>query len=284
MEPRDYGRIARSLEPLHALGYFSPDVEEALVGAGLRKGRTAYFASRSAAMGRVGAGVVAATFYNFHPALVAKCVPAAWDQIAPEDAVAARYRGIDASYHRLLGAEVLASPEVAEAAELARQASEGCTAPGRPLYAGHADLAWPTEPHLVLFHALTLLREHRGDGHVAALLAASLSGLEALVTHCATGKGFVPVVAQFTRGWSDEEWAAATAVLVERGLLSPEGGLTDAGRDLRREVEAATDQMAAEPWVHLGAEGALRLAELGQPLVARALENGAFPDGVFAAG
>ncbi|MBB6628434.1 hypothetical protein H5V45_13990 [Nocardioides sp. KIGAM211] len=282
MEPRDHGRIARSLEPLHALGYFSPDVEEALVGAGLRKGRTAYFASRAAAMGRVGAGVVTATFYNFHPGLVAKCVPAAWEQATPEEALAARLRGIDKSYRRLLGDDVLASPEVAEAAALARRASEGCTAPGRPLYAAHADLPWPEEPHLVLFHALTLLREHRGDGHLAALLAAGLSGLEALVTHCATGKGFVPAVAQLTRGWSDEEWAAATAGLVERGLLTPEGGLTDAGRDLRRHVEAETDRMAAAPWVHLGDEGALRLAELGQPLVARALANGAFPDGVFA--
>jgi len=284
MEPRDFGRIARSLEPLHALGYFSPDVEEALVGAGLRRGRTAYFASRSAAMGRVGPGVVAATFYNFNPALVAKCIPAAWDQITPEDAIAARYRGIAASYQRLLGADVLTSPEVAEAAVLARRASEGCTAPGRPLYAGHADLPWPTESHLVLFHALTLLREHRGDGHIAALLAAGLSGLEALVTHCATGKGFVPAVAQFTRGWSDEQWAAATASLVDRGLLTSQGGLTAAGRDLRREVEAATDAMGAAPWVHLGDNGALRLAELGQPLVVRALENGAFPEGVFSKG
>ncbi len=281
MEPRDFGRIARSLEPLHALGYFSPDVEEALAGIGLRRGRTPYFASRSAAMGRVGPGVVAATFYNFNPTLVAKCIPAAWDQVTPEDAIAARYRGIDASYQRLLGADLLASPEVAEAAALARRATEGCTAPGRPLYAGHADLPWPTSPHLVLFHALTLLREHRGDGHIAALLAAGLSGLEALVTHCATGRGFLPEVAQFTRGWSDEQWAAATASLVDRGLLTVDGGLTDAGRDLRHEVEAATNALGAEPWVHLGDDGAMRLAELGRPLVTKALENGAFPEGVF---
>ena len=266
------------------MGYFSPDVEEELVGAGLRRGRTAYFASRSAPMGRVGPGVVTATFYNFNPALVARCIPAAWDRTTPEDAIAARYRGIDASYRRLLGADVLASPEVAEAAVLARRASEGCTAPGRPLYAGHADLPWPTESHLVLFHALTLLREHRGDGHVAALLAAGLSGLEALVTHCATGKGFVPAVAQLTRGWSDEQWAAASASLIDRGLLTPEGGLTAEGRDLRRAVEVETDAMGVAPWMQLGDEGALRLAELCRPLVATASENGAFPEGVFSKG
>ena len=138
---------------------------------GVRKGRGAYFASRSAPMGRVGAGTVAATFYVFNPTLVAHFIPAAWEAAGPEDVVAARYRGVSAAWRRLLGEETLASAEVAEAAELARTAAAGCTVAGRPLYAGHADLAWPDEPHLVLFHALTLLREHRGDGHVAALTA-----------------------------------------------------------------------------------------------------------------
>jgi len=282
MDPRVAGRTARLLEPLHALGYFVPEVEAELVALGLRAGRMSYFASRSAPMGRVGAGTVTATFYVFNPSLVAHFVPACWDVATPEAVTAARYAGITAAYQRLLGKDALGSPEVAEAAELARGASGGCAAAGRPLYAAHADLAWPTEPHLVLFHALTLLREHRGDGHIAALLNAGLSGLEAQVSHVATGRGFTVPAAQATRGWKPEEWEEAVAALSARGLMTPEGGLTDEGAALRTSVERATERMAAGPWDALGEDDTARLHALAEPLVAGALARGAFPAGVFA--
>lgn len=282
MDPRLAGRAARSFEPLHALGYFAPEVDAEVSAAGVRKGRGTYFASRSAPMGRVGGGPVAATFYVFNPSLVAHFIPAAWETASPEDVVAARYRGVSAAYARLLGEETLASDEVREAADLARTASAGCTVAGRPLYAAHADLAWPDEPHLALFHALTLIREHRGDGHVAALIGAGLSGIEALVTHTATGKGFTQPAAQATRGWSDEEWAAAVAALAERGLVSSEGELTDEGRALRTSIERRTEESAVSSWDALGEAGTQRLAELCHPLVVTALTNGAFPAGVFA--
>ena len=143
MDPRDAGKVARSLETLHALGYFAPEVEAELTGLGLRKGRMCYFASRSAPMGRVGPGTVAATFYVFNPDLVAHFLPAAWDAADPADVVAARYRGVSAAWRRLLGDDLLASDAVAEAAELARRAALGCTVSGRPLSAAHADLPWP---------------------------------------------------------------------------------------------------------------------------------------------
>jgi len=282
MDPRVAGRTARLLEPLHALGYFVPEVEAELVALGLRAGRMSYFASRSAPMGRVGAGTVTATFYVFNPSLVAHFVPACWDVATPEAVTAARYAGITAAYQRLLGKDALGSPEVAEAAELARGASGGCAAAGRPLYAAHADLAWPTEPHLVLFHALTLLREHRGDGHIAALLNAGLSGLEAQVSHVATGRGFTVPAAQATRGWKPEEWEEAVAALSARGLMTPEGGLTEEGAVLRTSVERATERMAAGPWDALGEDDTARLHALAEPLVAGALARGAFPAGVFA--
>ena len=282
MDPRVAGRTARLLEPLHALGYFVPEVEAELVALGLRAGRMSYFASRSAPMGRVGAGTVTATFYVFNPSLVAHFVPACWDVATPEAVTAARYAGITAAYQRLLGKDALGSPEVAEAAELARRASGGCAAAGRPLYAAHADLAWPTEPHLVLFHALTLLREHRGDGHIAALLNAGLSGLEAQVSHVATGRGFTVPAAQATRGWKPEEWEEAVAALSARGLMTPEGGLTEEGAVLRTSVERAPERMAAGPWDALGEDDTARLHALAEPLVAGALARGAFPAGVFA--
>ncbi|WP_148611989.1 SCO6745 family protein [Nocardioides rubriscoriae] len=276
------GRTARTLETLHALGYFAPEVDAEVAALGVRTGRSTYFASRSAAMGAVGAGPVAATFFVFNPALVAKLVPAVWEAASPADVVAARLRGIDAAYRRLLGDEILDSPEVAEAAELTRTAVAGCDPAGRPLYAGHADLDWPQAPHLALWHGLTLLREYRGDGHVAALLAHGLTGLEALVTHTATGKGFTEPAAKLTRGWSDEQWAGAVASLAARGLMTDDGRLTAAGEEQRVSIEAATDQLAVAPWATLGEEGRARLKEIGKPLVMTALAAGAFPEGVFA--
>jgi len=282
MDPRVAGRTARLLEPLHSLGYFAKEVEAELTSIGLRKGRMAYFGSRAAPMGPVGGGTVAATFYVFNPSLVHHFVPACWKAASPEEATAARYAGISAAYERLLGADTLRSPEVAEAADLARSAVAGCTVEGRPLYAAHADLAWPAEPHLMLFHALTLIREHRGDGHIAALLSAGLSGLEAQVSHVATGRGFTVPAAQATRGWTPEEWSGAVAALGTRGLMTADSELTDEGGALRSSIERATEVMAVGPWDVLGGDRTERLRALCEPLVARALANGAFPADVFA--
>ena len=282
MDPHSSGRTARSLETLHALGYFVPEVEEEVTALGVRRGRGAYFASRSAAMGRVGPGPVAATFFVFSPSLVAHFVPACWEAATPEDVIAARYRGVDAAYRRLLGQEVLDSPEMAEAAGLARTAAGACAPEGRALYAAHADLPWPEAPHLALFHALTLVREHRGDGHVATEVSHGLSGLESLVTHTATGTGFTVPAAQATRGYSGEEWDACAADLHRRGLLAADGSLTEQGQALRTSVETATDELGHAPWAALGDEGADRLRTLGRPWVKQMVAGGVFPAGVLA--
>ncbi|UOX86144.1 hypothetical protein MUY14_30865 [Amycolatopsis sp. FBCC-B4732] len=277
----DEKRFKSAFDSLHALAYFAPEVDEALTGAGLRPGRMPYFAGRSAAMGAVGPEVVAATFYNFNPEVVARVIPRAWTLATPEQVLEARVDGVDKALTRLLGDHVK-SDEVAEAAELAREAAAGCTAEGRPLYAAHAGLGWPGESHLVLWHAVTLIREYRGDGHIAALVLNGLSGVEALVTHVATGRGFLTATAKLTRGWSDEQWAAAEARLVERGLLDAESLLTDEGAAVRDRVEVATEAAARGPWEHLGAERTARLEELCRGLSRLVVEAGAFPDGVFA--
>jgi hypothetical protein len=275
-------RCHRVLEPLHAMSYFAPETEERLTGVGLRPGRMCYFAGRAAPLGAVGPGVVAATFFNFNPELVARHIPRAWTLTTPERVIAARFDAAGAALRRLLGDDVAGSAEVAEAAELAREAAEGCVPEGRPLYAGHADVDWPTEPLLVLWHAVTLLREYRGDGHIAALVGAGLNGLTALVTHTATGRGFLPPAAMATRGWSEEQWAAAAEHLRTAGLLGADGALTEEGRRLRERIEDATDLAAAAPWARLGAEKAGRLHELGRALSRRAVGAGAFPASVFA--
>ncbi|MDQ0377170.1 SCO6745 family protein [Amycolatopsis thermophila] len=274
-------RCHRVLEPLHSFVYFAPEAEQALTAAGLRPGRMGYFASRSAPMGRVTADVVAATFYNFNPELVARHIPRAWTLAEPSRILEARLSAADAGLRRVLG-ELVTSPRLAEAAELAREACEACTVEGRPLFAGHAGLAWPSEPHLVLWHAATLLREYRGDGHIAALVGHGLGGLAALITYTATGKGFLLPVAKASRGWSDEQWDAGVADLREQGLLDEEGRLTAEGTVLRESVEEQTNASAVAPWRRLGAEKAARLHDLARELARTAVANGAFPDGVFA--
>lgn len=284
---RDHGaeiaaQCHRALDSLHSMIYFAPEAEEKLTATGLRPGRMTYFASRSAPMGAVGPGTVVATFYNFSPELVARHIPRAWTLASPETVVEARFAAADAVLRARLG-DAVHSAEVAEAAELAREASAACTPEGRPLYAAHADLDWPEEPHLVLWHAVTLLREYRGDGHIAALVAHGVDGLSALLTHTATGRGFTEEAARATRGWSEERWSAAAERLRDRGILGADGTLTEEGRRLRERVEVATDDATAAPWSALGADKAQRLRELGRGLSRIVVAAGVFPGGVFAA-
>ncbi|MCX4843841.1 hypothetical protein [Streptomyces sp. NBC_00893] len=277
LPPRAGRRCHNAINPLHSTVYFSPDLGKELGELGIDDPNAAYFAARSAAMGAVGPGAVTAAFYNFNHDLVARHLPAVWSVAAPQAALDARLRAADTTLRRLLGEEVIASPELAEAAGLALRAAEGCTRHARPLYAAHADLPVPEEPHLAYWHAGTLLREHRGDGHLAALLTAGLDPLEALVSHTATGKGMSPRWVLTTRGWRRDDWDAARERLRGRGLLDAEGELTEAGVALRAELEEATDRMDAAPYEHLGAEGVERLTELGRGFLFTAASAGAFP-------
>ncbi|PPS73242.1 MULTISPECIES: SCO6745 family protein [Streptomyces] len=277
LEPRAGRRCHNVLNSLHATHYFSPDLGRELGAVGVTDPRAVNFAVRAAAFGPVGAGAVTAAFYNYKYELVARYVPAVWETATPGQILAARTRAVDATLHRLLGAEALASAEMAEAARLALRAAEACSRGARPLYSAHADLPVPEEPHLAYWHAATLLREHRGDGHLAALMSAGLDGLEAMVTHTATGKGMTPRWVCATRGWSRDEWDAATDRLRGRGLLDASGDLTEEGGALRREIEDETDRLDRAPYEHLGPEGVTRLTELGGVFAQAALEAGAFP-------
>jgi hypothetical protein len=276
------GRVHRRLEPLHSHVYFAAETDEHLTATGLRPGRMVYFAGRAAAMGAVGPGVVTATFFNFAPAIVARHIPRAWGLAAPELVLAARHEAARSSLTRLLGGpEVADGAEVRELAGLLHEACAALTPEGRPLYAAHADLPWPADPVLQVWHGVTLLREHRGDGHIAVLVRHGMSGLEALVTHTLTGRGFLRPAAQATRGWSDDEWTAAVEALTERGLVAGEG-LTEDGVQLRTALERETDELSAAPFAALGAARTQRVGELAGALTGRLLANGAFPAGVLA--
>jgi hypothetical protein len=255
----------RTLEPLHAITYFAPEPGEEYAAAGLKGGMRQYFAVRSAPMGKVPVEVVIATFYNFAPYLIAQAIPSAWDDVTPEALTAARYVGADRVYQRVLGADLLAGAEMAEAAALARTATEVLGVEGRALYAGLAALPWPEPAHLQLFHAVTLLREHRGDGHIAALVLARLDPVEALVTHLSVGEGMLYDMVRATRGWNDEDWNAGVARCHARGLTDANGTVTEAGQALRDQIEAQTNAVDAAPYLHLGTEQTERLRELTRP-------------------
>ncbi|MEU9232363.1 SCO6745 family protein [Streptomyces subrutilus] len=266
-----------AINPLHSTVYFSPDTPKEFAGLGITHPVAVNLAARSAALGAVGAGTVTAAFYNYRHDFVARHLPAVWDTAAPEKVLAARLRAADATLRRLLGEEAIESPELAEAADLAMRAAEACTRHARPLYSAHADLPVPEAPHLRLWHATTLLREHRGDGHLAALLIAGLDPLEALVSHTATGKGMTPKWLKASRGWEQSDLDAAADRLRARGILDAGGELTEEGKAVRESLETDTDRLDAAPYEHLGAPGLARLAELGGGFVLKAVTAGAFP-------
>ena len=276
MEPADARRMWRALEPYHGAIYFAPEGAEEYAAVGLEPGMMGYFASRSAALGPVPAEVVIATFFNFNPDLVRSVIPRAWTLASPEAIIAARMRAADRSLRRMLGDGVVEGNEVAEAAMLARTASEGCFPAGRPLHAAHAALPWPDEPHLALWHAVSLLREFRGDGHIAALVASGIDPLTALVLHGGTGE-VPPAILRATRQWPEEEWDARANDLRSQGILDAQGMLTEEGKALRQGVEDTTDVIALAPWDHLAADGCARLRELGKDLSRAIVAAGGIP-------
>ena len=259
--PAQARRLWHLLEPLHAVLYYAPEVfeEAGALGLSTEDRWPSYFPFRAAPLGPVDARVVTSAFYSFAPSMVTRYVEAGRKTVTPEAALEARLRGMDRAYRTLFG-DRIDSPELVEAAALARRAAEAAQTAGRPLAAANAALEWPSAPHLQLWHAATILREHRGDGHLAALLTAGLDPTEALVSFAAIGAASVERFE--SRGWTPGEWAAAHDRLAAGGLVEADGTATEAGRDLRRRVEQDTDRLALGPWQALGAEATERLAGL----------------------
>ena len=268
-------RLWRLLEPYHALTYFAPESRRAFGAAGLRGFWMGYFAGRSAPMGPVGPALVTATFFNFAPAMVARSIPDAWSFATPASVLDARLAAIDETLGRLLGPTV-GDRTVARAADLAVAAVGEADGAGRPLFAANAALGAPGPAHLALWWAATCLREHRGDGHVAAATLAGLDGCEVHVTLVAAG-ALTRQVLQPNRGWTDDEWDGAVERLRLRGWLDAEGGLTGPGRRARARLEEDTDRLAAAPWRRLGRQAAEELAGLLEPVAGAVLAAGEIP-------
>ncbi|MEH0467526.1 MarR family transcriptional regulator [Streptomyces sp. B21-097] len=267
-------RMFELLEPICLVTYVAQECNEELAALGHRTYWDGYFASRAAPLGRVPAQVVHAAFYSFADGEAARHIPSAWETIPPEASVAARERGSAASLRRILGGEQAGSPGLVRAADLATKAATSAPTQGRVMFAGMRTLPVPGDPVARLWHSATTLREHRGDGHVAALVGARIGGTEAHLLD-ALARGIDPPES-FGRvhHLPKARLAAAMDGLRRRGLVDAEGRFTDAGREIKQRVEALTDELAAPPYDALSpAELDELVAEL-EPLAATLVAAG----------
>ena len=242
-------RLHRLVEPIHLVTYFCDEPTDALMALGLRNYWDGYFAGRAAPLGRVPAGVVHAVFYNFADGEVARHIPRVWDSATPEEALAARERGSVAALRRILG-DLADAPGLARAADLAATAATSAPTEGRILYAALRTLPLPEEPVARLWHAATLLREHRGDGHIAALVAEGIGGTQAHVLHALSEN--IPAE-KFGRihHLAADRLASVVDGMRARGLIDASGWLSDAGRTAKERIESVTDDLAASAYSSL---------------------------------
>lgn len=244
MTPSLARRLFELVEPVALVTYQADEPTEAVMALGFDDMWDAYFAGRAAPLGRdVPAAVVHALFYNFADGEVARHIPRVWDTVTPEAADAARRQGSVAALRRILG-DLADAPGVARAADLLTKAGTSARPEGRALYAAVRTLPVPTDPLARLWHGANLLREHRGDGHVAALVTAGVGGTEAHVLH-ALSVGLP--AEQFGRvsHLPRARLAAVVDGMRARGLVGADGWLTAAGRRTKERVEARTDELAA---------------------------------------
>jgi hypothetical protein len=267
-------RLWAALEPIHGVVYFAPGVRDAGKSIGLRGFWMTYFAFRAAPFGPVGAGAVVATFAGFEPSMVFKALPDAWSRATPEACLAARSAvSVDA-----LRSAGVAEDACAEATSALAPVAASLDPTGRALYAANSELALPDDPVAALWQLATTLREHRGDGHVAALLAAGVTGLEALLLQVGAGK-FPAELMRSVRGWSEQDWAAAAKALRSRGVLGEDGRLTAWGREFLDAIEERTDERAWTGGLSaLGENGVERVLTTLRPSVQALWQSKILPD------
>jgi hypothetical protein len=252
-ETQSSRRLARRLfgltEPIAMVLYAAPEPTAEVMALGYRNYWDTYFAGRAAPLGRVPAEVVHAIFYNFADGEVARHIPHVWDIATPEAVLAARERGAAAAVRRIL-ADLTDSPGVARAADLATLAATSARFEGRPLFAAHRTLPIPDEPVARLWHAANLLREHRGDGHVVALVSEGIGGLESHALH-AVSQGMPAEKFGRIHHLPAATLANLSAGMRARGLLDEAGRITESGRATKERVEGLTDDLAAPAYQSL---------------------------------
>lgn len=260
------------IQPVHSFIYFAPEpaAEYAALGYTIDAG---YFAGRGAALGPVSAEVVTATFFNFCPRKVAAGTPADWTRADTDAIQQARYRAVGAALDRLAPG-ALSGDQITEATELCQRMCDGIGYEGKPLSAGNRSAALPDDPMVRLWQLLAVIREWRGDAHVAVLCAEPLTALEALALE---GSRSLPVsLLKATRGWSEDEWATTVDRLASRGLVTADGALTEAGNQLRDGIEDRTDRANLPLFETIGEDASTRLHDLLVPLRTAIVESGGF--------
>jgi hypothetical protein len=272
--PTTARRLHELFEPICMVTFHADECNDELAALGHRTYWDGYFASRAAPLGLVPAEVVHAAFYNFAEGEVARHIPSSWATIPPEASVAARVRGSAASLRRILGAERTASPGLVRAADLMTKAATSAPIEGRMMYAGLRTLSVPSDPAARLWHAATMLREHRGDGHIAALLGERIGGTESHVLS-ALASGIYPAES-FGRihHLPKQRLAAVMAGLRERGLIGADGRFTHAGRQTKQRIEDRTDELAMAPYDALSAAELDELVAEVEPMTAILLAAG----------
>lgn len=270
-------QLARALhgviEPLYAIAYFADECTAAYEQLGLEPKGQGYVAGRACVLGAVGPAPTAAIFYNFNPGLIQHALPGAWEITTPEAVLEARATAMEAFFTRVQ----LPTEGRAEATALAAEAGALADCTGRPLAAANAAVAAPGTPYGDLWQALGVLREHRGDGHVALLVAERVGPVEALVLYAGWQEKVSRRFLQRSRLWDDAAWDAAAAALRTRGWLDDSDRLTDEGSTTRERLEGATDELASGPYEALGVARSQQLFALLRPLAVALDEAGAWP-------
>ncbi|HEX8866692.1 MAG TPA: MarR family transcriptional regulator [Lentzea sp.] len=262
------------LEPICLVTFFAPECADELAALGHGNYWDGYFASRAAPLGQVPAEVVHAAFYNFADGEAARHIPSAWEKIPPEESVAARERGSAASVRRIIGDELAGSPGLVRAADLTAKAAASAPMVGRVMYAGMRSLPIPTDPVARLWHSATTLREHRGDGHIAALVSAGIGGTEAHVLTALEMGIHPPETFGRIHHLPKKRLAAVMDGLRERGVVDAEGWFTDAGRELKQRIEDLTDELAAPPYDALSPAEREELVAVLEPISAKLVTAG----------
>ncbi|MGH9000825.1 MAG: SCO6745 family protein [Acidimicrobiia bacterium] len=267
-------RLWEAIEPIHSVVYFAPEPTDAVRALGLRGFWQGYFAGRLAPIGPLRPGAATSMLFGFAPTMVARAIPDAWSYATPEAIVTARLGAVAAAMRRTLPS--LATKEAEELCGLLATGAAACRCDGRPVAGGWSSVAAPDDPVARLWLLTTILREHRGDGHVAAAVALRLRGIDAPLTHVAT-RAITRQLMQPTRGWTDDDWEQSRRRLSARGLIDRDGRLTKTGGALRKELEDATDRLAAAPVEPLGTTGVERIIALAAPLSRRLVDDGVIP-------
>lgn len=267
-------RFWEAIEPIHAVVYFTPEPADAARLIGLRGWWMGYFAGRVAPLGPIPAEAVTAVTFGFAPAMVHRAIPDAWSIADPQLVLETRFEAVGVALRRVLTPSQ--AVRLRELRPLLWRAIEGCRFDGRPLSAAWSGVSRPDDPVADAWLATTIIREHRGDGHVLAAVAAGLDGLDASVTLVAA-RGTTRDAIQPNRGWSDDEWDQSRQRLESLGLLDEDGALTDAGWRLRELIEDTTDRLAAPVVDQLGVTGASSLVELAGAIGAHLVDIGTVP-------